>query len=136
MNKTPVNHEVVIIFEKGKDPGAGYFRTTGDLNKMTKNEKERNISFREASEIIFGKGRSFVLDKKTHNTNRGKEERITVIGFTKDGRPLLVVFTPRDNAHEKRIISVRQISRKQKAFKILSTRFPILAQEYLKKPTT
>lgn len=106
---------IQIVFEAGKDPGEGFLRVVGSLNKMDKVENDRDISFKEIHEVMFSKGRSTFLEEYIEVKKKGdtklEERQFRIVGLTKSGRAILVVFTPRDGGMAKRIITAWQVSR-------------------------
>ncbi len=75
----------------------------GNIDKNFKHEVED----KEAEEIFFDQQR-FIFKDKVHSQN---EERFRIIGKTRKGRLLFVVFTKRRN--KIRIISGRDINKKE-----------------------
>lgn len=123
-----------IIFEQGKDPGEGLLRVLGDFDKLQGLEKDRNITFREIYQIVFGKGRSTLLKEQfVLKENEGievQERQFKIIGLTAAGRPLLVVTNPRGvGGLIKRIVTAWQVSRDSNEVKQLIGEYPELANE-------
>lgn len=123
-----------IIFEQGKDPGEGYLRIVGNLAKIEKVESDRSISFREIHEVMFSKGRSAFLEeyqeRKEFNGEQILERQFRIIGLTRSGKPVVVVFTPRDKfGVAKRIITAWKPSRKSKEIEKLLKDCPHLKDE-------
>jgi len=132
-----IDEKDAIIFEKGKDPGEGSLRIVGDLQKMITIEGKHSVSFHEVFEIVFGKGTSTFIEQYSKETKKGEdtfvEEQYRIAGLTKEGRPLIVVMTPRDNGHAKRIITSWQISKDSEEFKKLLKDCPHLAAKLPKE---
>src|SRR3989304_854535 len=75
----------------------------GNINK----NKKHNIEDKEAEEVFFDERKKTFKDK----LHSGGEERFRVVGKTKKGRLLFVVFTMRKG--KIRIISARDINKKE-----------------------
>lgn len=69
--------------------------------------KKHNVEDKEAEEVFLD-DRKVILKDLLHS---GKEERFIILGKTKKGRLLYLVFTKRRN--KIRIISARDISKKE-----------------------
>ena len=78
-----------------------------DKGNIEKNKKH-NVEDREAEETFFDENKVKFSDI-IHST--GQEERLRIIGKTKKGRLLFIVFTKREN--KIRIISARDVNRKE-----------------------
>ena len=101
---------------------------------MRKVASDRNISFREIHEAMFSKGRSTFLEEYSEpiGDNQSIERQFRIVGLTNSGRPLVVVFTPRDSfGVAKRIVTAWQVSRRSKEVRKLLTDCPHL-QDQLK----
>lgn len=77
-----------------------------DEGNREKNKKHR-VEDQEAEEVFFDEQKKTFADR-VHSQH---EERFRVIGKTKQGKLLFVVFTMR--RHKIRIISVRMVNRKE-----------------------
>lgn len=77
-----------------------------DKGNKDKNKKH-NVEDRESEEVFSDEGKKTFKDK-VHSKN---EERFRVVGRTKEGRILFVVFTKR--GVKIRIISARDINKKE-----------------------
>jgi len=77
-----------------------------DEGNIGKNKKH-NVEDKEAEEVFFDKHR-YIFKDVVHSQ---QEERFRIIGRTKKGRLLFVVFTKRDE--KIRIISARNINKKE-----------------------
>lgn len=86
-----------------KEPG-GFEWDKGNIGK---NREKHNVGEKEAEEPFFDKKRKTFKDR----LHSGKEERFRVIGKTKNGRLLFIVFTIRKGMV--RIISARDVNRKE-----------------------
>lgn len=78
-----------------------------DKGNIDKNWLKHNVTDKEAEEVFIDK-RKFIFRDKIHS---GKEERFRILGKTKAGRLLFIVFTIRK--HKVRVISARDINRKE-----------------------
>ena len=121
-----------LIFQQGEDPGVGQLRVVGNFGKMGLLWSGRKISFREVYEVMFGKGRSTVIEEFFESKEvDGKvihERQFKIVGLTEAGRPLMVVFTPRDEfGMAKRVVTAWQVSRKSKEVKKLLRDMPHLS---------
>jgi len=72
-----------------------------------KNLEKHNVSVDEIEQIFFDKKKKTFLDI----VHSGKELRYRLIGKTKNGRLLFVVFTVRSN--KIRVISARDLNKKE-----------------------
>jgi uncharacterized protein len=81
-----------------------------DSGNLTKSLAKHDVTAREA-EQIFVDGRMLVLVDHEHSAH---EERFHGYGKTLDGRRLLVSFTLRRDRTLIRVISVRDMSRKER----------------------
>ena len=77
-----------------------------DEGNIGKNKKH-NVEDKEAEEVFLDERKKIFKDR----LHSGGEERFRVIGKTKKGRLLFVVFTKRKN--KIRIISARNINKKE-----------------------
>lgn len=78
-----------------------------DKGNIGKNKKH-NVEDKEVEEVFFDENKVTFPDT-IHST--GDEERLRIIGKTKKGRLLFIVFTKRDN--KVRVISARVVNRKE-----------------------
>lgn len=78
-----------------------------DKGNIGKNQKRHGVNEKEAEESFFDNKRKTFRD----HLHSGKEERFRIVGKTKDGRLLFVVFTIRKG--KIRIISARDVNRKE-----------------------
>ena len=78
-----------------------------DIGNLDKNKIKHDVGNREAEEVFFDKKR-FIFKDKLHSQG---EERFRILGKTRTGRLLFVVFTVR--LEEIRIISARDVNRKE-----------------------
>lgn len=127
-----------IIFEQGKDPGEGFLRIVGNHEKMEKVAGERDITFREIHEVLFGKGRSIVVAEtlvtKKNGDKEVQERQFKIVGLTNAGWPILVVMTPRDtHGLAKRVVTAWQASRKSDEVRKLLADFPDLVGQLAKE---
>lgn len=83
------------------------FEFEWDKGNIEKNKKH-DVEDKEGEEVFFDKKR-FIFKDKLHSTD--KEERFRILGETKEGRLLFVVFTKRGN--KIRIISARDINKRE-----------------------
>lgn len=120
-----IDSEDGTIFIQGHDPGIGQLRVVGNFSKILKNKNDptREITLKEAYEVVFGKGTSTFILKKTKRWYKNwviySEEQHRIAGITSKGRAILVVITPRDNGFEKRVITSWPLSKKSKELKKL-----------------
>ena len=77
-----------------------------DKGNIEKNKKH-HVEDKETEEVFFDKHR-FIFKDKVHSQH---EERFRILGKTKKGRLLFVVFTKRGN--KIRVISARDINKKE-----------------------
>lgn len=136
MNNEWIEIEGEIIFEAGNDPGEGQLRITGHLEKIIKIEDKHNVSFREAHQIVFGKGTSTFISEITKESEKDgvtyTERQFRIAGLTDEGRPILVVITPRDNGYAKRIITAWQLSKDSEEVQKLLSDCPSLKHKFEK----
>ena len=83
------------------------FEFQWDTGNTGKNFKKHQVQDREAEEPFFDKQHKTFKD----TLHSGGEERYRIVGKTKKGRVLLVVFTMRGK--KVRIISARNINKKE-----------------------
>lgn len=83
------------------------FEFEWDKGNINKNKKHK-VEDKEAEEVFFDKGKVTFPDA-VYSTEG--EERFRIIGKTKTGRLLFIVFTKRDG--KIRIISARDVNRKE-----------------------
>ena len=76
---------------------------TGNIDK----NKKHGVEDRESEEVFLDE-RRFIFKDKLHS---GKEERLRILGKTKEGRLLFIAFTMRSK--KIRIISARDINKKE-----------------------
>jgi hypothetical protein len=76
-----------------------------DLVKAAENERKHEVSFAEAA-TVFADPLSQTLPDPTHSAG---EERFLELGYSQQGRLLMVSYTERENTT--RIISARQATR-------------------------
>lgn len=79
-----------------------------DKGNIDKNWRKHRVTDRECEEVFFDENKKIFKDK-LHS--RG-EERFRIVGKTKKGRLLFVVFTIRNK--KIRVISARDINRKER----------------------
>ena len=77
-----------------------------------KNVEKHNVSQAEAEQLFFNEPLLTVLDGKHSNA----EIRIHALGKSDEGRQLHVTFTLRENKTKIRVISARNMSRKERAY--------------------
>lgn len=129
--------DMQIVFVAGKDPGEGLLRIVGNFHKMGEVEAGREISFKELYEVMFSKGRSTFVEEYIEVKNKSGQEvgerQFRIVGLTNAGRPILVVFTPRDGGAAKRIITAWQVSETSDEYSKLLRDCPHLAEELRSK---
>ena len=81
-----------------------------DVGNRDKNRIKHNVSTGEAEQIFFNDP-LIVLDDEKHSDN---ERRYAAFGITDKGRTLVIIFTI--CSRKIRIISARDMNRKEKAF--------------------
>ena len=81
-----------------------------DYGNARKSEDKHRVSQAEAEQVFFNLPRRF-LDDKNHSAD---EERIIALGQTNGGRRLFIVFTLRQQGTRIRIISARDMNRKER----------------------
>lgn len=75
-----------------------------DEHKAARNEQNHGVSFDEAT-TVFGDPDAITIFDTYHSSN---EDRFVAIGFSRQGRVLVVVYTERDS--NIRLISARKAS--------------------------
>ena len=83
-----------------------------DAGNSRKNADKHDVSQAEAEQLFFNEPLLMVHDRK----HSGAERRIHALGRTDDGRLLHATFTLRDEDTKIRVISVRDMSRKERSF--------------------
>ena len=83
----------------------------GDAGNTRKNEKH-GVSTAEAEQVFF----NIPLLAAPDSRHSEKEARLHALGKTDDGRLLHVTFTLRDAGRKIRVISARDMHRKERAF--------------------
>lgn len=83
-----------------------------DAGNERKNEDKHGVSKVEAEQVFFNKPLLMVEDKK-HSKS---ESRFHVLGRTSDNRLLHISFTLRAEGTKVRVISARNMHRKERAF--------------------
>ena len=84
-----------------------------DAGKALRNFQKHGVPFEEAA-TVFGDAAALELEDEEHS---GPERRWFRLGFSIQGRLLLVIYTPRrlkNNVETIRIISARQATRKER----------------------
>jgi uncharacterized DUF497 family protein len=79
-----------------------------DTKKAAGNVKRHGVSFKEAA-AVFGDPFAFTFNDPDHSLN---ERRFITIGFSEEGRLLIVAHADRDDAI--RIISARETTRAER----------------------
>lgn len=79
-----------------------------DKGNIDKNLSKHGISDQECEEVFFDRNKRILKDI----LHSGKENRYILLGQTKSGRLLFIVFTIRNN--KIRIISARKLNKKEK----------------------
>lgn len=93
----------------------GWERISGfdwDAGNARKSVDKHDVSQAEAEQVFFNEPLLIVPDPK-HST---AEQRIHALGRTDDGRLLHITFTLRDNETKIRVISARNMSRKERGY--------------------
>lgn len=83
-----------------------------DAGNARKSIDKHDVSQAEAEQVFFNEPLLTVPDAK-HSAN---EQRIHALGRTDDGRLLHITFTLRDNDTKLRVISARDMSRKERGY--------------------
>jgi uncharacterized protein len=82
-----------------------------DDGNTRKSHEKHSVEQSEAEQIFIDPG-LLVLEDVKHSQS---EERFQALGITVDGRPLQVAFTLREDGTKVRVISARQMNRKERA---------------------
>lgn len=82
-----------------------------DAGNARKSVDKHDVSQAEAEQVFFNEPLLTVVDMK-HSIN---EQRVHALGRTDDGRLLHITFTFRDNETKLRVISARDMSRKERS---------------------
>lgn len=80
-----------------------------DKGKNKQNILKHGISFEEAKTVFYNQ-RAIVFDDPEHSK---KEDRLLIVGFSTNGRLIVVSFCERFNGKTIRIISSRKLSFKE-----------------------
>ena len=83
-----------------------------DVGNERKSVEKHDVSQAEAEQLFFNEPLLTVLDGKHSNA----EIRIHALGKSDEGRQLHVTFTLRENKTKIRVISARNMSRKERAY--------------------
>ena len=83
-----------------------------DAGNARKSVEKHSVSQGEAEQVFFNEPLLLLPDRKHSN----KEQRVHALGKTEDGRLLHVTFTLRDSGKLIRVISARDMHRKERAF--------------------
>lgn len=83
-----------------------------DAGNARKSVEKHDVSQSEAEQVFFNEPLLTVPDAK-HSTS---EPRIHALGRTDDGRLLHITFTLRENEPKLRVISARDMSRKERSY--------------------
>ena len=83
-----------------------------DAGNARKSVDKHDVSQAEAEQVFFNEPLLTVPDAK-HSAN---EQRIHALGRTDDGRQLHITFTLRDSETKIRVISARDMSRKERGY--------------------
>ena len=83
-----------------------------DAGNSRKSVEKHDVSLAEAEQVFFNDP-LLLLDDHRHS---GRERRYHALGRTDIGRRLLVTFTMRGDRRLVRVISVRDMNRKEKSF--------------------
>ncbi len=83
-----------------------------DAGNARKSVDKHDVSQAEAEQVLFNEPLLTVPDAK-HSAN---EQRIHALGRTDDGRLLHITFTLRDKDTKIRVISARDMSRKERSY--------------------
>lgn len=90
-------------------------RITGfdwDEGNARKNAEKHDVSQAEAEQIFFNEPLLMVPDQR----HSAVEQRVHALGRTDDGRLLHITFTLRDSETRIRVISARDMSRKERGY--------------------
>jgi len=83
-----------------------------DEGNARKSAEKHSVSQGEAEQVFFNEPLLLLPDQK----HSDKEQRFHALGKTQDGRPLHVTFTLRDGGKLIRVISARDMHRKERMF--------------------
>jgi uncharacterized DUF497 family protein len=83
-----------------------------DAGNARKSTEKHDVTQAEAEQVFFNEPLLMVPDVK-HSAD---ELRIHALGRTDDGRPLHIAFTLRANETKIRVISARDMSRKERSY--------------------
>lgn len=83
-----------------------------DAGNARKNVDKHDVSQAEAEQVFFNEPLLTVADSR-HSV---EEQRIHALGRTDDGRLLHIAFTLRDDDTRIRVISARDMSRKERSY--------------------
>lgn len=83
-----------------------------DIGNARKSAEKHSVSQSEAEQVFFNEPLLMVLDVE-HSV---LEQRIHALGRTDEGRPLHISFTLRDAETKIRVISARNMSRKERRY--------------------
>ena len=81
-----------------------------DAGNSRKSKDKHGVSMAEAEQVFFNTP-LLILEDSAHSQ---KEPRIHALGKTDDGRTLHISFTLRSNGHQIRVISARDMHRKER----------------------
>ncbi|WP_252176937.1 BrnT family toxin [Endozoicomonas sp. 4G] len=91
---------------------AGIVGFDWDTGNSKKNQEKHNVSQYEAEQVFFNKPILLLSDEK-HSSLKC---RYHAYGKTDDGRKLHVTFTVRDSGQKIRVISARDMHKKERKF--------------------
>lgn len=83
-----------------------------DAGNARKSVEKHDVSHAEAEQVFFNEPLLTVSDTK----HSASELRIHALGRTDDGRLLHITFTLRENETKLRVISARDMSRKERSY--------------------
>lgn len=83
-----------------------------DEGNARKSAEKHSVSQGEAEQVFFNEPLLLLPDQK----HSDKEQRFHALGKAQDGRPLHVTFTLRDGGKLIRVISARDMHRKERMF--------------------
>ena len=83
-----------------------------DEGNARKSAEKQSVSQGEAEQVFFNEPLLLLPDQK----HSDKEQRFHALGKTQDGRSLHVTFTLRDGGKLIRVISARDMHRKERTF--------------------
>ncbi|TBA34826.1 BrnT family toxin [Rhizobium ruizarguesonis] len=93
----------------------GWERISGfdwDAGNARKNVEKHDVSQAQAEQVFFNEPLLMVLDAR----HSAEERRIHALGRTDDGRLLHITFTLRHDETKIRVISARDMSRKERSY--------------------